>query len=100
MLEQALEIAGTALRALLLYGSAVLLLGVVAHALGWLLTRGRTARWVWGYWNVLGVGLLLLGVAGIGYGWFALGLQTNAGSAVAGLGLLLASAGLWMLIPV
>lgn len=100
MLEQALETAGAFARALLLYGSAVVLLGVVAHVLAWLLARRRAARWVWSYWNAVGVVLVLLGVAAIGYGWLALGLQTSAGGALVGLGLLLASAGLWMLIPV
>jgi hypothetical protein len=57
-------------------------------------------HWVWGYWNVVGAALLIFGVTGIGYGWLGLGLDTTAGSALAGLGLLLASAGLWMLIPV
>jgi hypothetical protein len=34
------------------------------------------------------------------YAWLALGLQSGAGSLLLGVGLLLASAGLWMLVPV
>ena len=41
--------------------AGVVLLGAVAHVLGWLLARRRTAQFVWRAWNVLGV--LLLGLA-------------------------------------
>jgi hypothetical protein len=100
MLDQALETAGSFARAFLLYGSAVLLVGVLAHTLTWLFFRRGRAGWVWGYWNVLGIVLLVAGTLAIGYGWLVVGLHTPAGSALTGLGLLLASAGLWMLIPV
>ena len=76
------------------------LIGAVAHLLGWLLARRGTAEFVWRAWNVLGVLLLGLGILGMGYAWAALGLQSGWGSLVLGLGLLLASAGLWMLVPV
>jgi hypothetical protein len=82
-----------------LVGGAVLI-GALAHALGWLLTRRRTAQFVWRAWNVLGALLLGLGILGMGYAWGALGLQSGWGSLLLGLGLLLASAGLWMLVPV
>ena len=84
---------------LLLLGGAVLI-GALAHALGWLLLRRRTAHIVWRAWNLLGAFLLALGVLGMAYAWGALGLQSGAGSLLLGLGLLLASAGLWMLVPV
>ena len=77
-----------------------LVLGAVAHVLGWLLARRRTAQFVWRAWNVLGVLLLALGVVGIGYAWGALGLESSWGSLLLGLGVLLASAGIWMLVPV
>ena len=80
--------------------AGVVLLGAVAHVLGWLLARRRTAQLVWRAWNVLGVLLLGLGVVGIGYAWGALGLESSWGSLLLGLGVLLASAGIWMLVPV
>lgn len=76
------------------------LIGAVAHLLGWLLARRRTAEFVWRAWNVLGALLLGLGILGMGYAWVELGLQSGGGSLLLGLGLLLASAGLWMLVPV
>jgi hypothetical protein len=85
---------------LLLLVGGVVLLGAVAHALAWLLVRRRTARLVWRAWNVLGVLFLGLGVLGMAYAWWELGLQSGLGSVVLGVGLLLASAGLWMLVPV
>jgi hypothetical protein len=85
---------------LLLMLGAVVLLGALAHALGWLLARRRTAQVVWRAWNVLGALLLGLGVLGMAYAWGVLGLQSGWGSLLLGLGLLLASAGLWMLVPV
>jgi hypothetical protein len=87
-------------KTLLLMLGAVVLLGALAHALGWLLARRRTAQVVWRAWNVLGALLLGLGVLGMAYAWGVLGLQSGWGSLLLGLGLLLASAGLWMLIPV
>ena len=90
---------GFAETVLFLLGGAVLI-GALAHALGWLLARRRTAEFVWQAWNVLGVVLLGLGVLGMGYAWLALGPQSGWGSVVLGLGLLLASAGIWMLVPV
>jgi hypothetical protein len=84
---------------LLLVGSVVLL-GAVAHALGWLLVRRGTAQLVWRAWNVLGGLLLGVGIASMAYAWLVLGLQSGPGSLLLGLGLLLASAGLWMLVPV
>jgi hypothetical protein len=78
----------------------VVLIGALAHALGWLLARRRTAQLVWRAWNVLGALLLGLGVLGMAYAWGALGLQSGWGSLLLGLGLLLASVGLWMLVPV
>jgi hypothetical protein len=78
----------------------VVLVGVTAHALTWILTRRRTVRWVWSYWNALGSTMLVAGLAVLGYGWLAFGLQTSPGSVLVGVGLLLLSAGLWMLIPV
>jgi hypothetical protein len=85
---------------LLLLVGGVVLLGAVAHTLGWLLVRRRTARLVWRAWNLLGALFLGLGVLSMGYAWGALGLQSSLGSLLLGLGLLLASAGLWMLVPV
>ena len=85
---------------LLFLVGAVVLLGAVAHALGWLLGRRRAAGFVWRAWNVLGVLLLGAGVFSMAYAWRALGLQSGLGSLLLGLGLLLASAGLWMLVPV
>ena len=96
MLERVAE-AG---RLLLYVGGLIVAIGALSHALAWVLTRERTVRWVWRAWNVLGTVLLLVGMAAIGYGWLGLGLQTAPGSVVAGLGLLLASAGLWMIVPV
>jgi hypothetical protein len=87
-------------RLLLLLAGAVVLLGAVAHALGWLLVRRRTARLVWRAWNLLGVLFLGVGILSMAYAWWALGLQSGFGSLLLGLGLLLASAGLWMLVPV
>ncbi len=78
----------------------VVLIGALAHVLGWLLARRHTAQFVWRAWNVLGSLLLGLGVLGMAYAWGALGLQSGWGSLLLGLGLLLASAGLWMLVPV
>jgi hypothetical protein len=87
-------------RMLLLWVGAVVLLGAVAHALGWLLVRRRAARFVWRAWNLLGIVFLGVGILSMGYAWWALGLQSGPGSLLLGLGLLLASAGLWMLVPV
>jgi hypothetical protein len=87
-------------RLLLLLVGVVVLLGAVAHALGWLLVRRRTGRLVWRAWNLLGVLFLVAGVLSMAYAWGVLGLQSGLGSALLGLGLLLASAGLWMLVPV
>jgi hypothetical protein len=87
-------------RLLLLLAGAVVLLGAMAHVLGWLLVRRRTARLVWRAWNVLGVLFLGVGILSMVYAWWALGLQSGFGSLLLGLGLLLASAGLWMLVPV
>lgn len=78
----------------------VVLIGALAHVLGWLLARRRTAQFVWRAWNILGALLLGMGVLGMAYAWGALGLQSGWGSLLLGLGLLLASAGLWMLVPV
>ena len=78
----------------------VVLIGALAHVLGWLLVRRRTAQLVWRAWNVLGALFLGLGVLGMAYAWGVLGLQSGWGSLLLGLGLLLASAGLWMLVPV
>ena len=100
MLQRVLDTAVSAAGTLAWILGLVFLLGVFAHALARLLVRRRTAHWVWNYWNGLGTTLMLAGLAGIGYTWIALGFQTPAGSALAGLGLLLLSAGLWMLIPV
>ncbi len=91
---------GDFVRTLAYVGALVLLIGTVAHGLAWLLTRRRAAAWVWGAWNGLGAVLLLLGTAATVYAWLALGLETTAGGLLAALGVLLASAGLWMLVPV
>jgi hypothetical protein len=85
---------------LLLLLGAVVLIGALAHALGWLLARRRTAQFVWRAWNVLGALLLGVGVLGMAYAWGTLGLESGWGGLLLGLGLLLASAGLWMLVPV
>jgi hypothetical protein len=85
---------------LLLLVGGVVALGALAHALGWLLGRRRTARLVWRAWNLLGILFLGLGVLSMGYAWWILGLQSGLGSLLLGVGLLLASAGLWMLVPV
>jgi hypothetical protein len=86
---------------ILLYVLALIVgIAAVSHLLGWLFLRERTVRFVWAAWNVLGVILLLGGVAALGYAWLALGLQSGWGSTLAGVGLLLTSAGIWMLVPV
>jgi hypothetical protein len=86
---------------LLLYGVGLVLgIGAVSHALGWVMTRRRTTGWVWRFWSAAGAGLLAAGVAIIAYGWLGLGLHSTWGGVVVGVGLLLASAGLWMLVPV
>jgi hypothetical protein len=95
-----LQWAGDGLATVASLAGLVLLIGVSAHALAWLLTRRRTADWVWTYWNGLGTVILLAGLLALGYGWLVFGLGSTAGSALAGLGMLLLSAGLWMLIPV
>lgn len=100
VLGHALRLLGEIASTLAYYGGLVLFIGVTAHALTWALTRRRAVQWVWGYWNVLGAGLLLAGLGAIGYGWLVFGLETSAGSLLAGVGLLLASAGLWMIIPI
>jgi hypothetical protein len=84
---------------LFLVGGA-LLIGALAHVLGWLLARRRTAQIVWRAWNLLGALLLAVGILGMAYAWGALGLQSGSGSLLLGFGLLLASVGLWMLVPV
>jgi hypothetical protein len=78
----------------------VVLIGAIAHALGWFLARRRTAEFVWEAWNVLGAALLAAGILGMAYAWWALGLQSGWGSLLLGLGLLFASAGIWMLVPI
>jgi hypothetical protein len=78
----------------------VVLIGALAHALGWVLARRRTVEFVWEAWNVLGAVLLGAGILGMAYAWLALGLQSGGGSLLLGLGLLLASAGIWMLVPI
>jgi hypothetical protein len=88
------------LRLTLLVLAAMVLLGALSHAVGWLVSRQGTARFIWSAWNVLGSVCLAAGVALMGYGWLAFGLETTLGSLLAGVGLLLASAGLWMLVPV
>ena len=80
--------------------AGAVLLGALAHLLGWLLARRRTAQFVWRAWNVLGGVFLALGVLGMAYAWGALGLQSGWGSLLLGVGVLLASAGIWMLVPV
>ena len=100
MIERLVQAAGDAAHLLVYFAAAVVLLGASAHALTWLLVRRVGVQWVWGYWNRLGGALLIVGTAAMGYGWLVLGLSTAAGSLVTGLGLLLASAGLWMLVPV
>ncbi|HEV8675677.1 MAG TPA: hypothetical protein VGX21_16645 [Methylomirabilota bacterium] len=100
MLERAVQTAAHAASFLAYYAGLVVLIGVVAHVVTWVITRKGTARWVWNYWTVVGAVLMLAGLAGIGYGWLGLGLDTVAGTGAAGLGLLLLSAGLWMVIPI
>jgi hypothetical protein len=84
---------------LFLLGGAVLI-GALAHALGWLFMRRGTVDFVWRAWNLLGAMLLGVGIVSMAYAWGALGLQSRWGSLLLGLGLLLASAGIWMLVPV
>ena len=84
---------------LFLFGGVVLI-GALAHALGWLLARRRTAEFVWRAWNVLGALFLGAGIPGMAYAWGVLGFQSGWGSLLLGLGLLLASAGIWMLVPI
>ena len=91
---------GEAGRVLLYVLALIVGIGAVSHLLGWLFLRERTIRFVWAAWNVLGIALLLGGVAVLGYAWLGLGLQSTWGSTLAGAGLLLASAGIWMLVPV
>jgi hypothetical protein len=100
MVERLVQGMGEAVLLVVYFVAAVVLLGASAHGLTWLLFRRRGAAWVWGYWNTLGAMLLASGTAGMLYGWLALGLSTTWGSLLTGLGLLLASAGLWMLVPV
>jgi hypothetical protein len=100
LLDGALQSAGEVVATLAYLAGLVVLIGVAAHAVAWLLTRRRTAAFVWGYWNGLGTVVLLAGLIALGYAWLVFGLGSNAGSALAGLGMLLLSAGLWMLIPV
>ena len=95
MLERVAE-AG---RVLVYVAALIVGIGAVSHLLGWLLVRERTVHFVWAAWNVLGALLLVSGTVVIGYGWLGIGLHTGWGSTVAGLGLLLASAGIWMLVP-
>jgi len=78
------------------YVVGLVLLVAVAHGLARVLTKGGLQR-IWDHWNLVGAVLLIAGIGGIAVGWLLLGLQTNAGSALAGLGLLGASAGVWML---
>jgi hypothetical protein len=80
--------------------AGVVLLGALAHLLGWLLARRQTSQFVWRAWNVLGMLFLGLGVVGIVYAWGTLGLQSGWGSLLLGLGVLFASAGIWMLVPI
>jgi hypothetical protein len=100
--QESLVTAGGAVhRTSLLLVYAVVLLGVVAHGLGWaLLRRRRGVGWVWTYWNALGGILVVGGLGAIVCGWLVLGLASVAGGALAGVGLLLLSVGLWMLVPV
>jgi hypothetical protein len=100
MLVRFLQSAVAAVGVVAYLAGLVVFVAVTARTLAWLLTRRRTAAWVWGYWNVLGSALLAAGLVAIGYGWIVFGLQATAGSALAGLGLLLASTGLWMIIPI
>src|SRR5262249_33857065 len=95
-----LESVSAAVGTLASIAGLVVLVGVAAPALAWVVTRGRTARWVWNYWNGLGSAILLGGLGTLGYAWIAFGLQSKVGSLLAGVGLLLLSAGVWMLIPV
>jgi hypothetical protein len=99
-LSALLQSAGDVLATVASLAGLVLLIGVSAHALAWLLTRRRAAAWVWSYWNGLGTVVLVAGLVALGYAWLVFGLGSTAGSALAGLGMLLLSAGLWMLIPV
>lgn len=78
------------------YVAALLVLLAVSHGFARILNRGGL-QWVWDHWNLVGAVLLVAGMAGIGGAWFLLGLTTVPGSAVAGLGVLLVSAGFWML---
>lgn len=78
------------------YAAALLVILAVSHGLARLLSRGGL-QWLWDHWNLVGAALLVAGLAGLGGAWFLLGLTTVSGSAVAGLGVLLASAGFWML---
>ena len=87
-------------RMLVYIAGLVLLIGAASHALAWILTRRGTVRWVWRAGNVLGAMFLGFGVVAITYAWAGLGLHTGPGGLVAGLALLLASAGLWMLVPI
>jgi hypothetical protein len=100
VIERLIQGLGEAVLLVVYLTAAVVLLGASAHGLTWLLFRRRGAAWVWGYWNTLGVALLAGGTVTMLYGWLALGLSSPWGSLLTGLGLLMASAGLWMLVPV
>jgi hypothetical protein len=100
MLDRLAETAGSFVGTLASIVGLILLLGVSSHAVTWLITRRRTLHWVWTYWSVVGSVLLAAGFGAIGYAWLVLGFQTLGGSLLAGLGMLLASAGLWMMLPV
>lgn len=95
-----LETLGEALRLLLYAGALVATIGALAHLLTWLLTRRGSLGWVWSYWYLVGAVLLLAGVTAMTYGWLVLGVKTAMGSALVAFGVLLASAGLWMLVPI
>jgi hypothetical protein len=101
VIERLIQGAGEAVLLVVYFAAAVVVLRVSAHGLTWLIFGRRgAAAWVWGYWNTLGAVLVAGGMAGMLYGWLALGLSRAWGSLLAGLGLLLASVGLWMLVPV
>ena len=101
MLHQIAEMAASLVGTLAAIAGGVLLLGVSSHVITWVMTRRRRSLgWVWTYWNVVGGAFLTAGFGALGYAWLSLGLKTLSGSLLAGLGMLLASAGFWMMLPV
>ena len=66
--------------------AGIVLIGALAHVLGWLLARRQTAQFVWRAWNVLGTLFLGLGVLGMAYAWGSAGAPVGLGQSPPGAG--------------